>query len=60
MNNDMRRQVTHTATWTAIKALKGEVVETRNAEYGNFIWKVIEECNEDIFEKVREKEEALY
>jgi len=60
MNNVMRHQGTHTTTWTAINALKGEVVETRNAEYGNYIWTVIEECNEDIFEEVREKEEALY
>jgi len=60
MNNAMRHQGTHTTTWTAIKALKGEVVETRNAEYGNCIWTVIEECNEDIFEEVREKEEKLY
>ena len=29
-------------------------------EYGNCIWTVIEECNEDIFEEVREKEEKLY
>ena len=42
MNNAMRHQGTHTTTWTAIKALKGEVVETRNAEYGNCIWTVIE------------------
>ena len=60
MNDAMRHQGTHTTTWTAIKALKGEVVETRNAEYGNCIWTVIEECNEDIFEEVREKEETLY
>ena len=30
MNDAMRHQGTHTTTWTAIKALKGEVVETRN------------------------------
>jgi len=30
MNDTMRHQGTHTATWTAIKALKGEVVETQN------------------------------
>ena len=60
MNDAMRHQGTHTTTWTAIKALKGEVVETRNAEYGNCSWTVIDECNEDIFEEVREKEELLY
>ena len=35
-------------------------METRNAEYGKCIWTVIKECNEDIFEEVREKEETVY
>ena len=60
MNDAMRHQGTHTTTWTAIKTLKGEVVDARNAEYSNRIWTVIEECNYDNFEEVREKEKALY
>jgi len=55
----MRHQGTHTTIWTAIKALKGEVMETRHVEYVNCTRTVIEEYNEDIVEEVRENEEAL-
>lgn len=59
MNNATKYQRTHT-TYTTIKEVKGEVVETRTVECGNCIWTVINKCNEDNFEEMREKEETLY
>ena len=60
MNDATRHHGTYNDTWTAIKAMKGEVVETSNAEYGDCNWTVIDESNNDYFEKIREEEEKLY
>ena len=60
MNDATRHQGTYNNTWTAIKAMKGEVVETRNVEYGDCTQTVIDESKDDDFEKIREKEEKLY
>ena len=54
-NTTMQRR-THTTTWLAIYNIKGVfVVETRNTKGSSCIWAVIENTEEDIFEKLRRR-----
>ena len=60
MNDATRHYGTYNDAWITIKAIRGEVVETSNADHRNCKWTVIDECNNDDFEKIREEEEKLY
>ena len=59
MNDATRhRGVWHNA-WKEIHELEGEEVVCQNAKEGKVPWKVIKECDEDLFEEARLKETNL-
>ena len=56
MNDATRHRSKWRDAWQIIKGLEGEEVVCQNAADGKVAWKVITECDEDIFESIRIRE----
>lgn len=59
MNEDIGHKGTYSTTWTTIKLLKSEVVETRYQEYGNCICTVIDDTYDDSFKKLERNRKSF-
>ena len=53
MNDATRHRSKWHDAWQIIKGLEGEEVACESAADGKVTWKVISECDEDIFESIR-------
>ena len=59
MNDATRHRSKWRDAWETIKGLEGEEVLCENAADGKVTWKVISECDEDVFASIRMREVEL-